>query len=650
MLGKLLLTLALLIVCGRAIRSFTVWNHSTGHKALFIDLSLGLYLGVSIYAVLVTKGVSISTVLLIWMTLFCVLTRALRKPSMDAFRIWSWKPALELAVVAVILYLLNFIRYHDGDYSAPIVVNMDGLWDVSRAICMNHTGTESVNTNFIQPQYGTEPYHYTEAWAVAMLATLTGSNYWLTQCLVFQPIMLCIVYAGFRAFQLVARLGGLSILFACSSFFASGVLTSYVLPFPFFQWTDPMRSNIMDEYWWSRLVVLYPFAIAALHLYASPKTLSAIMILLAIPFISVTPAIPVISTIFFILIIRSIVLRRGITPLLWLLLPVGAATLYYGFHILFRSPSTLLETPSIERILFENRGLSALRIFIVTGAERIIQTIVGYSPLLILAISTANLGKTSPGVRLGRPDSRHLWLFVVTLGLVALALAQTLRFLFGASFFYWYSLIPFVNVLLVWLCLRNVGYLHGIKKITFMFMYCALFGFWAYRSAQLHGGNKQQYFIDKYHPSFIQSVAAYCDSTLGSQSPVLGIKVEAHEEIAHPFYNDGLSLCGYYLYGILKAPVLVSVSRADMPEEQLKEEEHYERFTKETAFYKFVEERGLLGNSPLLDSLKLIFVKEHSFRFGVVSPLGQIPKSLHAVIDTVISDPKSGERFISFKY
>src|SRR5690606_15576929 len=97
------------------------------------------------------------------------------------------------------LFLVNYFRYFHEGYDVPVVINWDALSDVSRAIYMNFSGIESSDTNFIYPPNGTQPYHYFEAWSVAALSFPFGSNFWVTQNLIFQPLILGLSYLGFRS-------------------------------------------------------------------------------------------------------------------------------------------------------------------------------------------------------------------------------------------------------------------------------------------------------------------------------------------------------------------------------------------------------------------------------------------------------------------
>ena len=68
----------------------------------------------------------------------------------------------------------------------------------------------------------------------------------------------------------------------------------------------------------------------------------------------------------------------------------------------------------------------------------------------------------------------------------------------------------------------------------------------------------------------------------------LGVKIESHSEITHPFFNDGLSSFVVITYMNDKGSALISLSRADLPYNKLHETETPpENFTKQTSFYKY---------------------------------------------------------------
>ena len=138
-----------------------------------------------------------------------------------------------------------------------------------------------------------------------------------------------------------------------------------------------------------------------------------------------------------------------------------------------------------------------------------------------------------------------------------------------------------------------------------------------------------------------------CKDEFREYDLTLGVKIESHSEITHPFFNDGLSLCGYYLYGMIKAPAMISLSRADMPSEKLFETEHSYNFTNQSPFYKYCHS---INNHNLdLDSLKKKFIIENNVKFGCVSKLGNIPESIKSLVKVEVHDSISGERFLLFK-
>lgn len=639
----LVLFIIFIVLVGKICLSFTQLTFKNKLTSLFTYSVVGFYLSISVFAIIKSKGISISSLLVLLTILWGVSSKIFQKPNLKSFR-FEWKELFEFLIIVSGLYLFNSWKYTLPDETIA-VVNWDALSDVTRAIFLNHTGVENSNTNFIQIPTGSQPYHYFEAWAVAFFGSISDSNFWLSQNLIFQPIILGICFLGFRSLsnKKAGNIG--AIIFGVLLLFSSGFLNEFIHKIPFFEWTIPLKNNIIDEPWWTRMAVLYPIIIMSIHFFIRQDYKNAMVGILFIPFLSVTPAIPVIfacmTTIFFILLF----IKQHNLKWIHLLVPIVVGISYKLFYTFFLDPSDFIPLPTIKEIVVEITQPSILKSKIIIIVEKIIQTGILYSPIIVMILAglfftkslNLNFTKWNEINKIGT-------VFISTITLGSLIMWQVLNFVFGASFFYYYTMIPFFNIVLI-LILWNV-YLKSKFKVIPLLVVFLFLGFYFNRSHKIHANSIATYFTNRYDSNFIKKINEIWKEKIADHGLALGVKLENHSEIAHPFFNDGISLCGYYMYGIAKSPALVSLSRADLPDDKLNATPYSESFTKNSSFYQYVESKK---NDISIAEHKKNFILDYKIKYGIVSPKGEIPSNFVPIIETVITDTISGERFILFK-
>lgn len=643
MIFLLLFYIALFIIVGKTAILFTNIRFKLNFSRVFTELTIGFFLTISLFSIVKTTGVSISSCLLIFAFFWGLNNKIYKKPQLNDIS-FDWPEIVEITVLILLFYVINDWKYISEDGLVQ-VINWDALYDVSRAIYLNNSGVENSGSNLIQIAKGTQPYHYFEAWSVAFFSTCFNTNYWLTQHLIFHPLMLGVAYGGFRSLsgKKPGHLG--AVLFGIVLLFSGGFFTEFLGGFSFFRWTRAFRSNIIDEPWWTRLSVLYPIILISVHFFLRKDYKNALFSILVIPFLSVTPAIPIIITCFITVMYLSIFRKESGVKFRHLFVPIGVAVIYKLFYVFFIDKSDFIPIPEIDDVLLPLSSFSVLKAKSVIIIEKIIQTVILYFPILIL-FTIGGIANKSFKINLlkWKKSTTLAIFFLVLLAVVSLVMWQLLSFVFGSSFFYYYTMIPFFNivfVLLLWFAYKESGY----KKYYVIFG-LALMTFYVYRSVTVHEYAKSVYFVDKYDKQFLKNVQTLWSENNFDHGLSLGVKFENHSEIKHPFFNDGLSLCGYYLYGIAQSPAFVSLSRADLPEKQMKSSTYSESFTKSSSFYHYVH--SPTNEKLSINEYKRNFILEYKIRFGVVSPKGEISANLLDLIDTVLIDKVSKEKFILF--
>lgn len=633
---------------GRFFLSFINLQSNSTHYSYFVQLFSGFFGAIVLFSIFKTNGLTISSLLLTWTLIWCINTEKWRKPIFLNFFKLDIKVIFEYVTILFVLVLFNYFKYFSLSSKVPIVNNWDALSDVTRAIFLNYTGVENTNTNFLQLPTGSQPYHYFESWAVAFFANLFKGNFWISQNLLFHPIILTLIYAGFRALATKLSSNKISIFFGILLFFASGILNQYVLKITFFEWCIPLRNNIMDEPWWTRLSILYPIIQLALYFILDNKWKHGIFAILLIPFLSVTPAIPIISSTFVTIFICFLYTHYNKKTAKLLLIPILAGLLYQGFYLIFKDTSEFISLPTVTDTIKEISTLVAIKYKSIIVIEKIIQTILLYFPYFLLIVIFAFISKKKIYPKKWNREYKIILLFISIIMIFSLCMWQVLNFIFGASFFYYYTMIPFFNIFLTFVLFKL--YIEQSKwiKNTSLFLLSTLLFFYVNRSFTIHNNISKSYFTERYSTKFISDVQNMWIKKIKLSHLALGVKLEDHSEIIHPFFNDGLSLCGYYLYGIANAPALISLSRGDMSQEKLNETKHSKNFTKHASFYQYVHLKKNKRDKNI-NILKKKFILDYQIKFGTVTPKGSIPKELNKIIDTILVDDLSGEKFIVFK-
>jgi hypothetical protein len=644
-IAECVISILLVLMTGKLFLSFVQIKLNSPNLHFFIELISGFYGVISVYAIYVTGGLTISSLFVLWILIWLIRTSKLQKPNFSGLLKLNTTILIEVLIIQIGLIILNYFKFFWISSSIPIVISSDGLSDVTRAIFMNYTGVENTNTNFIQIPQGTLPYHYFEAWAVGFFSKLFHGNFWLTQVMLFQPIILSIIYTGFRCFTSVESKRWISILFGMSLFCASGILNDSILQIRFFEWTLPLKNNVIDEPWWTRLSVLYPIILLAFYLLTSKKYLHSVFCILSIPFLSVTPAIPLIASIVMLSSLAYLFCKKPKKQLIGLIfIPFSTALLYQFFYFLFKDRSEFISLPNFSQIFNELKNPHYVSVKIKMMIEKLTQTIVLYSPFILLLLIGTKRKQLNP--MNWTNENKITFAFVLIIATISLLMWQLLYFMFGSSFFFYYTIIPFLNVIFVIILYKNFSSKN--RKIQFfislgIIFLLTFFIVRSYNTYYLLSNN----FSQRYSSEYLLKINELWRERINEKNLALGVELEDHSEIVHPFYNDGICLSGSYMYSIANAPVLISLSRADIPEKQLNSTNNARNFTSNSSFYQFVHNPE--NKNINIDSLKRKFIRKYSIRYGIVSPKGKIPKELSDLVDFIVKDNVSKEQFVIFK-
>jgi len=622
---------------------------SKDYARLFAKLVLGLFALVTVYSIVKTTFVTINTALLLLAVLYGVVLRK----KVQFYRIAGWDSFVSLKddfvgfrdslLVLIVLFAWGYFKVYSSVNDYPIVINWDSITDIMRAMYLNYSGVETGDMNYIQIPNGVQPYHYFESWCVAFFGFLFRENYWLTQQMIVFPLVLTMIVVGFWAIMENFILSNSHKVFALLILFISGFYFSDLGDITFFKWTVAFANNVFDEPWMNRLSIVYLVILSSILFLINKQQLLGVLTLLSLPILTITLA-PTILTVSFLIIFIGLWKRSTYRFALGdLLYPISVFLYIVGFYAVFQDKQAFIATPTPDVLIGQFDEWSKIRTTVIIAIEKLIQAGLLYLPHILLVLLAV-----VASVRKGRilkviPSFLKLQITITVLVLImSLCFWRLFEFVFGSSFFFYYAAVPFINVLfavlIYWVLVK-------VRKKVFIWVYVVLaLTFYVNRSYRVYDLSKRVTFEEKYSGTFLNEVAA----ELQGINNKIGVKLESHEEIVHPMFNEGLTLCGLYLYGMLDEFAMTSLSRADIPKEQLTTESAL-NFTKHAPFYRFVSEQKKNSEYKSIAQSKLDFILTYNVEFMVLTPKGRVDSILLPLVKKTISDELSLEKFILLK-
>jgi hypothetical protein len=641
---RVLLAYTFFFYAGNIFSKLFKLNSEHPFRSVFVKLLIGLFGLVVAFSLCITKGVTINSGLP-FLTIL-ILYRVRKGVNFSsAFFFVDREDLVAFGYSLPVLFLFFLYRYitiMTGGSELPIVMNMDGIKHAIRAAFILRTGVESVNVNYLIPPGGVDPYHYFEAWTIGLLGTMLRMNFWVAEQIVAFPIVSTIIVCGFWGILSNWKLAWFYYLLAISVVFFTGFYFYQIENINLLRYTGGFMINAYDE--WKGFVVSFAYLIVILSFnlaFSSERVIYSILVLLYLPFLSITLA-PSAITISFVLIIIGLLFPKTFR---WglrlndLMYPVLVAAFIGCFYYFFESKVGYINKPSASIMLKQLTSLSVVKARVIIVAEKAVQALVIYLPYLVIigyCLVQRNIGK-----RIAAIDAR--WHFLLALMITVIAVGaffwQFFYNMFGANQFLFYTAMPFVNVSLMLLLLLSVSLLkRKMEKglvITVVAISIVLF---VYRSYNIHLRGKAEWF-DKYSQEYISNVRR----EVAKMNVRYGVKIEHKENFVK--FNDTHHLLGSFLPGYFNDSYLVSYTLAKM---------YYNNEAPNE------EARMLLPKSPLVgycmnlkqhnqfsgvDDALLRMIHKYGFSFVFVDKKEQLIAPLLPLVKSEIVDRKSGEKF-----
>ena len=609
---------------------------------LFIKLALGLFLSVIIYSFIRTGGKTIHLVF-IPLVLFVWITNGFKNLNFNIqFSIpkTSIKPIAYLLVLNIIIFGWKafYVYAHNGEF--PMVLNMDDLCHVNRAMFFNKFGIETTDLNYIQLPDGVQPFHYFEAWSVAAIQFFTNLNYWLSEQLILYPLFAGIIVSGIWSIAERYSLKRVTYFMCFGILFISGFMIHELTNIQFFKWASAIQLNAIDEFWALKLSVVYIILLASILLYIYNLKRLSILTLLILPIISITLGPAILSTVFILFAFGTLFKGsslRLITRKGDIFAPILIGVFILLFYSVFKASTDFISIPGASGIFDELNTIAKLKHKFIISVEKIIQLVILYSPFIVIGLIVIKKLRNNLDYQDLIIKIKILLMVIV----VALPMWSLFHSVFGGSEFFNYPSVAILNIIsfIFLILLVNLVNLKW-QKITLGLFVIVSFGFFSYRSYQTLVRMQSTNGSNLYSLEYLKSV----NSIINSLENKNGCKIENPNGSD---FSDAHDHHGFHLVSMHNEPYsLISISRYKAVKEIITLEKEETRFLQTLPFNRYVEIQKQNGKFISLNHSQESFIKERKIEFLIVEFGESIPTTLRSIIKEQVLDPNTNETFV----
>lgn len=650
------LSFLLLYIVGHMIISIFPIQVSNKYTNLFYKLLLGLVVTITLYSFMKTNGVTINSGFILFGGLLLFLNRSKIDLTHYFERIKNYKPDVPLfANVFIFASLIFFWKYyclfHNGQ-DFPIVINSDSIFHSNISIFLNSTGVESLNTNFLYPPDGTHPYHYFEGWTIAFFSFLFNSNNWIIEESIVYPIYAAIVLTGtwsliesFVKLNFFNKLGGVITIFFSGLFFEGLSETCSLFNI---KETYTYAYNAIDEFWGLKLVVAYIFVIASILLFIERKILIGIIVISMLPIVSITLAPGILASVS-VFIVSILLFRKKLKidypiSIYSLLIPFSVFAFIVLFYAFSGSSTEYITVPSISNIITEINSVSAIKNKITLFAFRIIQLLLLYSPVWIIMIISIFTSEKNTWKEHFKKLTSPLLLLSFTV-VISLIISLLVSFSFGSKAYYFYTSLPFINILSILLLIiaqHTINF--KILKWSVRIIIISFMIFFMNRTYTIYSQNKSKLW-DQYSEDYIQEVY---NLSLGIKNRIGG-RIEGPMFFNNPIIIDNIDFLSPYTSGFNKKSndsfILTSLSVIDISQHQL-DNMLNKNYILTTPLYLFTKQLKKSNQFSSNKNARLSFIKKNKIEYLLLNKDVTLDESIKPFVKKQIKDSKSGITFI----
>jgi hypothetical protein len=625
-------------IIGWLVNSLLKLDNSVGfHHLVFRNSLTGMVAAVSIYAIIICFGKTILTGLIVLFLFYLIFQKRdnSRKVSLSISGKFSFKEILFIAIPLIIFFGWKITYVFGLNFSYPNVINADDLCHVQRAMFFNNFGVETSDLNYLQVPNGVQPFHYFESWQIAFFQRITQGNFWLCEQLIVIPLTCSMIFYGVAAILKKFEVNKFALFLSIIAAFGGAFYLSQFVEIPFLKWTEAFNSTPFTEYWAMKYGILYLIIINFILLYITNHKKWAILSLLSLPIFSITLAPSILLGVFMILIYFKI--KKTIT-LTWLelLLPIIIGVYILTFYALFKSSTIFIEIPGIRSVISEFFVPLNIKRNVILMAEKAIHVFAFYFPYIALFFILKRSSKLNSDHARSMIHAFGILLFI---SIISLPMWPLFYSTFGSSEFFNYPSIAIFNIIGVVLFLYFIGKSKGALIYTFGSVVALFF---IYKTSITNNDFQKESTHHIYSSEYLEEIYSMQHVFSGISG---GIINDSEEFLTGHHHNS----YGFYVYGFSDEPVYnISLTRhaENLPKELTKQQE---LFAKTSPFFRHIERlKSTKEFVSILDAQRR-YIEENNLTYLIIYPNSTLPKNLDPLIEKIITDKKSGEKFVVLK-
>ena len=642
--------LSLIFIIGHiiSILTFPKALRKAPFESVFVKSLFGLISSITLFSVFKTTGSSVFSILI---PLFTVAGYAKKNelPHLSKCR-FTWPSISEWKVLALLFLITlplliwkNHCLYHH-DFPFPVVINSDSIYHTNISLYIQEFGIENLSCNRIFPPSGTYPYHYFEAWVIALINSIFNFNPWfITECIAHPFLVLMVsssllaLFAFFKVLNIYTIvIAGSAVVFS-GLFFPSLAQNFWLLNF---QGTNAYEYNALDEYWGLKLVVAYLLTASTLYFQVKRQLVLSICFLLILP---IAPAI-LLATLVYLLVeifwIKKFSWRdQSYSLVLWF-----TATL--GLILFYKISGSKVEYIAIPDYLFYLERfftIQQIKINISLFLVRSGQVLFVYSPIILLLVGVGLSVKRKELFSILSP-LKGLAVLLVLVFFFSLMLWLFVEGSFGSKTYYFYSSLPFLNLFSIAL-IGIIGVRASTQKVKSIIalVYLIALGYYFNRTYTIY----EKDLVERwqiYDPQYMLEIFELKDEIKGFK----GGKLEGVETFSR-VYNDNLDPFGFFILGFydnrsdFKGLTSLSVLHADTT--SMKEVLNI-GYIKNMPLYQYAQQRWAEYPKESLEDIQGKFILDHKIKYIIAEADAPDLSRILKWAKKVIIDPKSQVTFV----
>lgn len=626
----LFLTLSLLYLIGTFVLHIFQIKIYGFYLQSFVKLLLGLTIFVVVTAMIYTKGLTIQVLFL--PLLFFLAYRYSKKTENTSIKI-SYNFSNILAILSAILciFCFRFGQIYNSESNIPLAPHGDVVYYANCIDFLASFGHENSSVDYTNPQ-GNSPYHYFELWFGVGVSRLFSLNTALSLVLIVFSIGniliwlgLCAILSSYRELKII------DIFFCLLLLSVTGLSFELYTKVGFMKYIDVYARNSLN---YSKLFVIYIYAIASWLFFMRNKRLEAVICLLAIPIGFISTAIGIFSGIFIWICLEYLIKKKFdyYRELLACILIALSIFVFYKFVTTPVNTHVSTNTVGVINKLVDVVYLKTI-LNIVIGST--IQILLLFLPFLILLFLNKHIHFHYKSL-----ISSEFILFVCIYSLSLLGWGVLHNKVSSTQVFTnivttLLNIFASVSMLIIW---QN-------KNTKLLYLNCIFLCIILILSIRTS--------LVDYRFPYAQS-NKYVDSVLKKSNEFSKIGAfiftkEEYQEIGFSYITNFVIKGNYLIYS-QKQTFPTSLSPHNYPISKNKFVASMEVAALENApFWIYVEKQKKEGVFKNIEESQISFVKQYHINYLICSKNVILSEHLQKIIKNEIIDPNTGERFIQLK-